>query len=288
MAIPLETPNATGLKLLTGHFHKTSGYGAFREDGVADWLLVYTASGLGRFGYAGGEIVARPGDWVLLRPGTPHDYGVEASLARWELVWVHFQPRPEWLKWLHWPEVHDGLMCLTVGGPAGDGIAARFLEVHHLLNSTHRRREAVAVNALEDVLLRCDQHNPIAAPEQGDDRVRKATEFLEQNLEKKTSLDDIAAAVGLSTSRLAHLFRAESGQTPQRYLEALRMQRAAEMLERTSFSVKQIAAAVGFESPFYFSLRFKSWSTLSPTAFRCHSSGRRLSMKTTKDGVSSL
>jgi AraC family transcriptional regulator of arabinose operon len=251
------------LKLLTGHFHETSGYRAFREHGVADWLLIHTVSGLGRFGHAGGELIGEPGDWVLLRPGTAHDYGVEGSLKRWELVWAHFQPRAEWQAWLNWPEVADGLMRLRVDKAE---IAARFLDVHRLHTSDLRQRENLAMNALEEVLLRLDEHTmPVVA---GDERVRRAMDYLERNLERKVVLDDVADAVGLSTSRLAHLFRAEAGQTPQRYLETRRMQRAAELLVRTSFSIKQIAAAVGFESPFYFSLRFKAWTRQSPTAFR--------------------
>ena len=93
-------------------------------------------------------------------------------------------------------------------------------------------------------------------------------DFLDRKLGAKISVDDVAAAAGLSASRLAHLFRAETGQTPQRHLEAARMQRAIELLERTGFPVQQIAGAVGFDSPFYFSQRFKRWTGLSPSAYR--------------------
>jgi AraC family transcriptional regulator of arabinose operon len=225
-------------------------------------------SGRGRFGYEDGELIAEPGDWMLLRPGTLHDYGVETTLRRWELVWAHFQPRPGWQEWLAWPAVHSGLMRLAIGGAEGAAIADRFLDVHRLLSGDRPRREAFAMNALEEVLLRCDQHNPLAARSEVDTRIRRAMDFLERNLHRRIGLDDAAAAVGLSTSRLAHLFKAVSGQTPQRYLESRRMQRAAELLRRTGFSIKQIAAATGFDSPFYFSQRFKAWTRQSPSAFR--------------------
>lgn len=268
MAKITEPGHKAVLRLLTGHYHETSGYRAYREAGVEDWLLIHTVSGLGRFGHARGELTAEPGDWVLLRPGTLHDYGVESTLKHWELVWAHFQPRAEWRGLLNWPEVNDGLMRLRVDQPE---IAARFLDVHRLRTGDLRQRESLAMNALEEVLLRLDACSVPAAA--GDERVQKAMDFLERNLEQKVALDDVAEAVGLSVSRLAHLFRAESGQTPQRYLETRRMQRAAELLARTSFSIKQIAAAVGYESPFYFSLRFKAWTRQSPTAFR--GAGRR-------------
>jgi AraC family transcriptional regulator of arabinose operon len=252
-------------ELITGHFHEGSGYRIVRREGVGDWLLIATLSGKGRFGHAGGEFIAGPGDWILIRPGTLHDYGVESTQRQWELLWAHFQPRAHWLPWLNWPAIAPGLMRLPL---ADTRIMDRLRDVDNLLTGDLRRREAYAMNALEALLLDCDRHNPIAETSRYDERIRRAMDFLERNLAEKITLADIARAVGLSPSRLAHLFREQSGQTPQHYLEALRMQRATELLERTGFSIKQIAAATGFESPFYFSQRFKARTGKSPTIFR--------------------
>lgn len=268
MADSVETPHKAVLNLLTGHFHETSGYRALRRQGVGDWLLIHTVSGLGRFGHARGELIAEPGDWVLLRPGTPHDYGVEQSVQRWDLVWAHFQPRPDWLAWLGWPVIADGLLRLHIAGDEGQRIARQFLEVHHLLNGQQARREAFAMNALEAVLLGCDAHNRDAQVSMGDVRIRRAMAYLDRHLAEKVLIDDVASAVGLSPSRLAHLFKSESGQTLQGYLEARRMRLAADLLQRTSFPIKQVSATTGFENQFYFSQRFSRWAGVSPLQFR--------------------
>jgi AraC family transcriptional regulator of arabinose operon len=259
---PLST---TAFDLLVGHFHQGSGYRVVRRDGVGDWLLIATVSGKGRFAYAAGELVTEAGDWVLIRPGTPHDYGVEASLKHWELVWAHFRPRPHWLPWLDWPEVSPGLLKLAVTD--GDAID-RFRTVHRLFVGNLRRSEAFAMNALEALLLECDRQNPLVAMSGFDERIRRAIDYLERNLGRKIMLADIAVAAGLSTSRLAHLFREQTGQTPQQYVEGLRMQRASELLKRTGFSIKQISDTVGFDSQFYFSQRFKAQTGQSPSNFR--------------------
>jgi AraC family transcriptional regulator of arabinose operon len=258
----LYTPS---LQLLSGHFHETSGYRIWRPNGVDDWLLIHTISGGGRFGHAGGDLIAETGDWVLIRPGTLHDYAVAPSASSWELLWAHFHPRPDWLAWLDWPETAPGLMHLRIADTAP---AARFLEVHRLSHSDLRQREAYAMNALEALFLDCDRVNPLAAHIRYDPRVRRAMDYLDLNLGRKITLDDVAAAVGLSTSRLAHLFRAETGRTPQHYLETRRMQRAGELLQRTGFSIQQIAGAVGFDSPFYFSHRFKAATGKRPSDYR--------------------
>ena len=265
MAESDEFPHRPVVQLLTGHFHETSGYRAYRPRGSDDWLLIHTIGGTGRFGHPDGELLARPGDWVLLRPGTLHDYAVAASDTRWELLWAHFQPRPDWLAWLDWPEVAPGLLLLQLSDPA---VAGRFHTVHRLFHSDLRRHEAFAMNALEALFLECDRLNPEAASARSDPRVRRAVSYLERHLADKVALADVAAAVGLSESRLAHIFRAEMGQTVQHYLEARRMQRAGELLQRTGFPVQQVAAVTGFESPFYFSRRFKRWTGQSPLAYR--------------------
>ena len=259
-----ESPYRATRRLLTGHFHETSGYRAVRRRGVSDWLLVHTTGGRGRFGHAGGELIVEAGDWVLLRPGTPHDYGVEASLERWELVWAHFQPRPDWAEWLNWPAAADGLTHLRI---EDDALAKQFAGVHDLLNSQHSRREALAFNALEAVLLGCDAYNQRES-RAGDGRIRRALDFIDDRLTEKLSIDDVAAAVGLSPSRLAHLFREETGETVQGHIEGRRMQLAADLLRRTSFPIKQVAASAGFESQFYFSQRFRRWMGVSPLQFR--------------------
>jgi AraC family transcriptional regulator of arabinose operon len=195
MTDPSETAHTTVLNLLTGFFHETSGYRAVRRNGVKDWLLIHTVGGRGRFGHAGGELISEIGDWVLLRPGTPHDYGVEPSLQRWDLLWAHFQPRPDWLAWMNWPKVADGLMRLHIEGEA---LSTQFAEVHALLNSQKTRREAFAMNALEALLLHIDARNGHGDVLAGDARVARAMHYLDQHLADKVLIDDVANAVSLS------------------------------------------------------------------------------------------
>lgn len=269
MAAVIQNEGPTFNHLLTGHFNVGVGYATRRDRGTADWLLIHTVGGRGRVGYHGGELITQPGDFTLLSPGTAHDYGIESELLHWELLWVHFHPRASWIELLRWPERAPGLLQLAAPGSGDPQLTAALRRCHALATGSRPRREALAMNALEHLLLMLDEHNPRSAQRRPiDPRVQAAMDFACEHLGRRLSIDDIADHCGLSVSRLAHLFRDQTGTTPQKFLEAQRLDRAQQLLSHTQLSIKQVAAAVGFESQFYFSLRFKRMTGKSPSEFR--------------------
>ncbi len=124
------------------------------------------------------------------------------------------------------------------------------------------------MNALEEVVLRCDTRNPVAQGGRVDTRVKQTMNYLCQHLRATISTPMLAEQCGLSTSRLTYHFRHETGLSPQQFLEQQRLNRAAQLLELTSRPVQDIAEEVGFNNPFYFSLRFKARTGLSPSNYR--------------------
>jgi AraC family transcriptional regulator of arabinose operon len=64
------------------------------------------------------------------------------------------------------------------------------------------------------------------------------------------------------------LFREQVGQTPQQWVERERMARAMQLLALSSRTIANIAAEVGYDNPFYFSLRFKQHTGRSPRDWR--------------------
>lgn len=246
--------------LVAGSFTEGPSYHTVRQGGSTDWLLVHTVAGSGYFSGDGSRHFAHAGDFHLLRPRTVHDYG---AIASWSLIWTHFLPRNDWMPLLKWPEIAPGLMQLSI--PARQCSAARqiFRKIERIAASAMFRRSDLALNALEELLLRI-------APQPGslDHRIEAALERLHSDLAYDHSVPGLAAACGLSTSRFAHLFRQQLGVSPLRYLEERRLIRARQLLDATSFTVAEIAFQVGFQSPFYFSRRFRLFSGLSPSGYR--------------------
>ncbi len=102
-----------------------------------------------------------------------------------------------------------------------------------------------------------------------DSPVAKARAFLSQHYsDPNLMLQDAAEAVHMSQSHLSTLFSQETGLTFTRYLTALRIGKAKELLTTTRRRASQIAADVGYNDAHYFSYLFKKNTGLTPSEFR--------------------
>ena len=269
MRLPQQTPQYPFIHLAPNHLQQRKGYFAWRPQGTQDWLLKVTIDGNGRFGCSEGEVIVKARDLILIRPGTPHDYGVEKTLNYWDVVWAHFRPRPGWLEWMNWLEISPGIMRLQVHDrKAWRAIQHRMIDVVKLFHSTRLFRDALAMNALEEVLLLCAEQNPLNQKTTLDARVETIIAYIRTNMDKHIARSDLAVASGLSISRLSRLFHEQVGIPPMEFLEIERLDRARKLLEVTPKSINVISCEVGFENAFYFSRRFKHRTGFSPKAYR--------------------
>lgn len=257
-------PSAT--PLVAGVYRGDTRYTTWRARGTQDYLLMYTRTGAGRVGHLRGEVRVMPGELVLIRPGTHHDYGTARGAAHWELIWAHFQPRPHWLEWLAWPEPAPGILHLALEADTRAAVEDALLLMDTRSRSAQPLRSALAMHALEEALLLCASTLPSVRRQ--DARVGAAMSYLVENLAQPLTLREVAQATGLSVSRLSHRFKDEVGITPGQFLERERLARAAQLLRFTTRPIAAISEEVGFASPIHFSLRFKKAFTFSPREFR--------------------
>ncbi|MDR0597596.1 MAG: helix-turn-helix domain-containing protein [Treponema sp.] len=98
--------------------------------------------------------------------------------------------------------------------------------------------------------------------------LRKAERFIWENYTRKISLQEIAAAAGLSAPYFSTIFKEEMGENLSSYLNRLRVDKARHMLAETDISLAEIAASCGFEDQSWFSKIFKSFTGISPGKYR--------------------
>ncbi|MET8827468.1 helix-turn-helix domain-containing protein [Streptomyces sp. NPDC004610] len=92
--------------------------------------------------------------------------------------------------------------------------------------------------------------------------------WLEDQLDRDLTLEEIAAHAGMSTRTLNRRFREQTGTTPVQWLHRARVRRAQHLLETTAYPVERIAAQTGFGSPTAFRERFRKVVGTSPQGYR--------------------
>jgi AraC family transcriptional regulator of arabinose operon len=140
------------------------------------------------------------------------------------------------------------------------------------IDATHRggRRtsQELALNLVERLLIRCHEEQPGSDSRPLDSRIQTACQLLTDQLARDLSLEQVAAEVCLSPSRLAHLFREQIGVNLLRWREDQRIILAKHMLQSTATPVSAIAARVGYDDALYFSRVFRKRVGVAPTEFR--------------------
>ncbi len=86
--------------------------------------------------------------------------------------------------------------------------------------------------------------------------------------DENISLNSVASEVNMSPNYFSSIFRQEAGQTFVEYLTHVRMEKAKELLRTSSMKTSEVAFAVGYKDPHYFSYLFKKTQDATPKEFR--------------------
>lgn len=98
--------------------------------------------------------------------------------------------------------------------------------------------------------------------------ISKTIHFMEQNIDKKMSLQDISQEVGYSVTYLSTIFKKATNYSPLSYFSHLKITRSCEFLDQTKLKIKEIAFLLGYTDPYYFSKDFHKKMGMSPRAYR--------------------
>ena len=98
--------------------------------------------------------------------------------------------------------------------------------------------------------------------------IKKAISFIAQNYANNITLDYVANEVHLNPAYFSTLFKKEVGYSFKEYLNMIRIEESKRLLTNSSYSIVDIAIAVGFEDQSYFSKVFKKYTGITPKQYR--------------------
>jgi transcriptional regulator GlxA family with amidase domain len=104
--------------------------------------------------------------------------------------------------------------------------------------------------------------------EESNRRLLRARDAMDRGYAEPLDVPALARIAHLCPEHFIRTFRATFGETPHRYLQRRRVERAMFLLRETDRSVTDVCLAVGFTSLGTFSRTFRDIIGQSPTAYR--------------------
>ena len=277
-----ETDALWGLTVSTVGIEENAPYSAYPTNGHADgyyfdinkgrildeYQLLYTAEGEGTFQSEHcPETHVKQGDIFLLFPGEWHTYHPSKEKG-WTSYWIGFKGK----------NMDDRVRHGFLSPEKPIYHVGYSNEIIHLFDEALRTAQeesaymqqtlAGIVNHLIGVMYSLERNIVLSKDSHHVDLVNKARLRIRETLEESVTIQEIAQELGISYSSFRKLFKVHTGFAPAMYQQSLRLQRAKELLATTDASIKVIAYRLNFESPDYFSAKFKSQTGMKPSEFR--------------------
>jgi len=110
-------------------------------------------------------------------------------------------------------------------------------------------------------------------------KIEQSIAYMTRHLDEPLQVATLAAQANISPSHFFAIFKRRIGCAPIDYFIRLRMRQACRLLDETMLSVKEVAATLGYDDPFYFSRIFKSVNHVAPSEYRLLKNGVKETVK---------
>ena len=223
------------------------------------WLLHFVLSGKGRFTNMNGTHEVTENQVFVIRPFETASYSADSN-DPWTYIWIAF---------------HSDIQ-MPVSLMSNDVISAPYLRESFI--SAFDRSQLFTENdkTLPYEYYLCGsiwkllglimfEENDIT--DSAENTVTTALNIIKSEYHTPITVNDIAARLHITRTYFSQMFKAHVGTSPKKYLNEIRMERAAELLSKNSDSVSAIADSVGYSDVFIFSRAFKTYYQCSPTEY---------------------
>jgi AraC-like DNA-binding protein/quercetin dioxygenase-like cupin family protein len=229
----------------------------WRERTLPDVELMLVVSGRLEFKERGDPpIILGQGDVLFIPPNVWHSVrriekpsqaafscimGELIPGGRWEADDYRFEPEPQRV-------THTG---------SASAIHDCFMRCCEIYEGHDKYRAELLENLVREIFIRLSEYWSNSDAVQIPEPVRPMVSYLRAHLSEKIGRQDLARVFHVTPEHVNALFRRELGETPTQFLHRERVLRGYRYIRDNGLSVKEAAALVGFDDPFYFSRIFR-------------------------------
>jgi len=263
-----ELPDVVHCETISARSNLHNGtFSAHRHAGLHQMLLV--AHGRGQAEVEGKTHPLVTGTLVNLPHGVVHAFTIEAGTVGWVLT-IAREVIDELLK------AREGLhpvLARPYVGPGFDGCSAMMNNLFTEYRGMGFARAHLLRMAAGQILGRVARHLEAARDDATQDAalpplLRRFLSLLDQHFSDQKSVADYARILAVSPTHLSRICRAATGRPASKLIEERLIREARRMLIYTNLSVAEIAYALGFNDPAYFSRAFQRATGQTPSVLR--------------------
>lgn len=233
------------------------------------YMLLYTYSGVGELEYMDRTFTVSQGEGFLIDCTQSYAFRCSNSSEKWDYLWFNMNGNNFGTYYNQFASVRKPVF------KAGDGseLEAYIRQLGLIaFQKDAPQGELLAGTAIINILTTLI----IKSSESTVDR-RTVPKYIEGIMEcinngyaGHITLDSLAAEFNVSKFHLSREFKKYTGYSPNEYLISVRINRAKELLRRTSYSVSEISQMTGCGDVNHFIQLFKSREKTTPAAYRRH------------------
>ncbi|NEW05476.1 AraC family transcriptional regulator [Paenibacillus sp. SYP-B3998] len=182
--------------------------------------------------------------------------------------WCHFTAHIGSFDLFQWLDIP---LCIPVSDASQ--MTAWFQELtalHHQPAFTSRLREKAVLLQILSSYLEAVPVEVLQRRANEMDRLSQLRQFIEVNLHKSISVEQMAKSVHLHPNYLIKYFKKHFGMPPAKYMQRKRIDKAKFLLTTTALSMKEIAEQTGYEDTNHFTKSFRKDTGFPPTEYRAN------------------
>lgn len=241
-----------------------SDNGFYNNNIRRDFYLMYVTEGSIRISYGENEGVLEKGSLLIMEPGTRFIYEAHKGVKT-GYYWVHFTGSDA------------GRILRSLGIETGRilkigvhmTLKELFKNLWQCFIGSGEKFFVTAGAALSYILKKISDYN-----ENTGKRLVKSIEYINIHYGENIKISKLAENEQMSEVNFRRIFKEVTGKSPSEYIQSVRINAAASLLESTDGLLSEISAMCGFYDEYYFGKVFKKYAGVSPGVFRRNIKGK--------------
>ncbi len=250
-----------------GYYPHADHHYCERKEPINEYVLIYCVEGKGWYTVNNEQYEVSANQYFILPPHHPHAYGADKSHP-WSIYWIHFTGK-------HAAVYSEGQeRPQSIQPSMNSRISERQHVFEEIFNTLQLNTDEESLRYASSLLhyylasMRYLRHYRQSKIHDDTDLIEAAKHYMEENIERHVSLDQLAHYTGYSPSHFSMLFRQRTGEPPLAYMNRMKIEYACQLLQTTNMRINQVCHKIGIDDSYYFSRLFKRLKGVSPQHYR--------------------